>query len=95
MLVTTSVVIITKDRDTHLANVLQGLQASLCRPDEVVVVYMNQRVHPVLVTDLHLVEVDLPCDTRLPLNWVMPTAHNGHIVAMTAGRKLKLASPNP
>lgn len=63
----TSVLVITGGRDTHLARVLAGLERSAPRPDEVVVVFMNQPDGAVPSTGLPVVTGHVHDPGRLPL----------------------------
>lgn len=63
----TSVLVITGGRDEHLARVLAGLERADPRPDEVVVVFMNQPDGTVPATDLVVVTSHVDAPGRLPL----------------------------
>lgn len=62
-----SVLVITGDRDAHLARVIAGLERSHRRPDEVVVVFMGQPQGRVPATDLPVTVGHVPADAGLPL----------------------------
>lgn len=64
---TTSVLVITGGRDGHLARVLAGLERANPRPDEVVVVFMNQPRGAVPPTELRVVSSHVDAPGRLPL----------------------------
>ena len=63
----TSVLVITGGRDGHLARVLAGLERADPRPDEVVVVFMNQPGGTVPATSLRVVTSHVDAPGRLPL----------------------------
>jgi GT2 family glycosyltransferase len=63
----TSVLVITGGRDEHLARVLAGLERADPRPDEVVVVFMNQPDGRVPATGLRVVASHVDAPGRLPL----------------------------
>lgn len=63
----TSVLVITGGRDAHLARVLAGLERSAPRPEEVVVVFMNQPGGTVPATDLPVVTGHVDTAGGLPL----------------------------
>lgn len=63
----TSVLVITGGRDEHLARVLAGLERADPRPDEVVVVFMNQPGGAVPATGLRVVTSHVDAPGRLPL----------------------------
>lgn len=62
-----AVLVITGHRDAHLARVLQGLERQTRRPDEVVVVFMDQPDGRVLDTDLPVTVGHVAADGHLPL----------------------------
>ena len=62
-----AVLVITGDRDTHLARVLQALERQTRRPDEVVVVFMGQPDGQVPETDLPVTVGHVAADGHLPL----------------------------
>ena len=64
---TVSVLVITGNRDAHLARVLQGLERSFRRPDQVVVVFMGQSDGAVPATDLPVTVGHVPAGHGLPL----------------------------
>lgn len=63
----TSVLVITGGRDAHLARVLTALDRADPRPDEVVVVFMNQPGGTVPATELPVVTAHVDAPGRLPL----------------------------
>ncbi len=63
----TSVLVITGGRDEHLARVLAGLERADPRPDEVVVVFMNQPGGAVPATVLRVLTAHVDAPGRLPL----------------------------
>lgn len=62
-----AVLVITGNRDAHLARVLQGLERQTRRPDEVVVVFMDQPDGRVPETDLPVTVGHVAADGHLPL----------------------------
>ncbi|MGD6979276.1 MULTISPECIES: glycosyltransferase family 2 protein [Citricoccus] len=64
---TTSVLVITGGRNEHLARVITGLERATPRPDEVVVVFMNQPDGVVPATDLPVVTSHVDAPGTLPL----------------------------
>ena len=62
-----AVLVITGNRDAHLARVLQGLQRQSRRPDEVVVVFMDQPDGQVPATDLTVTVGHVAGAGHLPL----------------------------
>ena len=62
-----AVLVITGNRDAHLARVLQGLERQTRRPDEVVVVFMDQPDGRVQETDLPVTVGHVAADGHLPL----------------------------
>lgn len=79
----TSVLVITGGRDTHLARVLTGLERAEPRPDEVVVVFMNQPGGTVPATDLTVVTGHVRAPGHLPL-----AAARNHAVQLARGEVL-------
>ncbi|WP_248124929.1 galactosyltransferase-related protein [Micrococcus lacusdianchii] len=71
---TVSVLVITGNRDAHLARVLQGLERSFRRPDQVVVVFMGQSDGAVPATDLPVTVGHVPAGHGLPLAAARNTA---------------------
>jgi GT2 family glycosyltransferase len=79
----TSVLVITSGRDAHLARVLAGLERSDPRPEQVVVVFMNQPDAVVPDTGLEVVVGEVRDPDRLPL-----AAARNHAASLAEGEVL-------